>query len=702
MNEFLQYNVSLTFYDILHIAKLFYAGIGFVFLWLFKPARNAIVYLLRTYVLVIILLGFLSLYLFINNSLLLIIPFVLILIVSITVFLFRKSLIKQINSISNTFKQHNYAFIAAFIWSLIQTWTFSKSLLSAMIDSSSLLKITFTILDYSLLPVIFVGAFFLSLHMFVFIFRNCYGIDYSWDFNKRDYSLLFIILLPALIIRIIGIDFGKPFLVHPDEFLIVSNAAKMVIRGDLMPHYFNRPDHVLIWLNSIVLSLASFLRYLKPLTETFENNTFYFYIVSRFINVLIGLLVSVFAYKIGKRFSTTAAVLSALLFAFSPTLVKHSQYVAPDVIMVLFLLLVIDMTIEYLDSENSVWLYLAASVCAIATTEKYTGLIYTFIIAAVVIWKSKNVLSLIKNGFSLLTQYGFTLFLAAPTIFYLFNRTYKAFRIESHPNRLGSDGLGYIGNLRYYLDVSLSNFGAFVIIISLISLLYLLYKKKFNTLPVLFSLSYYLLLSYMAVHRERWGTPMLVFPVLFAAIGAGEFFKYKFLKIPLVLLFTLSLSSAFLSSLSSSMYHSLPDTRSISYQFTEAEGINYSNSFYNRYTPLYPGNQFFNSTIKKPRRFKLEVEELRKYKYAVLSTYQFDRIYKNREKVPHLFNIYEYLRNGDEWEMIAEYTSIDEYVPKNNAFINIKTAFEYISGLLSGKHYSGPVIEIYINIKFTN
>ena len=87
-----------------------------------------------------------------------------------------------------------------------------------------------------------------------------------------DLILIFIILSAALALRLLGIDFGLPYVFDPDEAVIVNHAVAFG-RGDLNPHYFNYPSlfmyimfviygliYVVGWLTGIFASTVDFAR----------------------------------------------------------------------------------------------------------------------------------------------------------------------------------------------------------------------------------------------------------------------------------------------------------------------------------------------------------------------------------------------------------------------------------------------------------
>jgi len=95
---------------------------------------------------------------------------------------------------------------------------------------------------------------------------------------------LFGILLFALIIRLVGIDHGFPYIYHPDEPAVVRSA--LGIRFDPNPHHFDWP-HLYFYINYFIYMVFAKLRDLvtnaglnpqvSQLVPLFYNDNLVFY-----------------------------------------------------------------------------------------------------------------------------------------------------------------------------------------------------------------------------------------------------------------------------------------------------------------------------------------------------------------------------------------------------------------------------------------
>ncbi len=231
---------------------------------------------------------------------------------------------------------------------------------------------------------------------------------------KIEYLLLMIILGLALIVRLIGIGKGLPYLHHYDEPFVASRALLMLKEGDFNPHWFQYPG-LMIYLNMIV-DVLHYL-YLMGKDATFtglkdlivDNPTSVqkggfiwtishpsFFLWNRGIIALMGTICIYFTYLIGKKLasSSTAGLVGASLLAFSATMVEHSRYITPNLSGVLFVLGTVYYAIQFNSDKKNIYL----------------------------------ILSLIFSGLAISTKYNFALCLIAPIASYCMN--FKQFKID--------------------------------------------------------------------------------------------------------------------------------------------------------------------------------------------------------------------------------------------------------------------------------
>lgn len=168
----------------------------------------------------------------------------------------------------------------------------------------------------------------------------------------RVNKLIFLILLLALLVRMIGIYPGHPS-THPDEPMSYSSAVEMILHGNLNPGRFDYPSGVpllhLIFINSFILPallLKVFLFHPEGLilnfistdfinqfsTEIFgvgHTNALFW---SRILTAILGVASVYLVYLTGKKlFNTTVGLASAFFLAVNYRHVLSSHLALSDI-----------------------------------------------------------------------------------------------------------------------------------------------------------------------------------------------------------------------------------------------------------------------------------------------------------------------------------------------------------------------------------
>jgi len=122
----------------------------------------------------------------------------------------------------------------------------------------------------------------------------------------------------------------------------------------------------------------------------------------------------------------------------------------------------------------------------------------------------------------------FSFALAAPFVLLDFGEAVKWVLVEARDFHLGSDNLGTLGNLFFYIKGSFNEHfgGIFIELLSLLGIFFLFGKiKKLNLKHlVLFSfpIIYLMAIIKLSLHWHRWTIPILPFLSILAAIGIVE------------------------------------------------------------------------------------------------------------------------------------------------------------------------------------
>lgn len=198
---------------------------------------------------------------------------------------------------------------------------------------------------------------------------------------KRTSLVLLVIVVLALILRLVGINHGYPFIFHTDEPAVVRSALD--IRFHLNPGHFDWP-HLYIYGNFMLFKVFAFVRGFLP-QENFAflfDERFIFYLLSRILSAVLGSLtvipVFLIAYTLFKRRSV--ALFSALVFCLFPFHIRHSHYALIDVPMIFFLSWAVFFASKIFNQSNLRFYIFAGLFVGLAASTKYHGALASLVV----------------------------------------------------------------------------------------------------------------------------------------------------------------------------------------------------------------------------------------------------------------------------------------------------------------------------------
>lgn len=502
----------------------------------------------------------------------------------------------------------------------------------------------------------------------------------------------------AFLIRRIGLKFGSPFLTHPDEWAIVEPAFSMTQNRTLDSNQYIRPDQITQLLNFFYLNVLNLIKTGKDISATLPGDKFPLYYASRVMIAVFGSLIPIIAYKIGKEGKINFSVPAALLFAFFPVYVLHSHFVTPDIPVTFFTLLIILFSLRYVRSKNTKYLYLATFFAAVNTAEKYPGLISFGIVVFSILWVqnekySKQPLRILKNAciesLKFFGFYVFFLYIVAPNLFINYGEVIENIKTEARSTHAGSDGLGWLGNMGFYIHnfYRYANFGVALFILAGIAGMFI--TKNYVMLFGFYGMVYWVILSKLALHWERWALPMYTFPLLLAAFGfAFLWHTLKSNRVPRTVVgaaFCLAIVGLVMQSFSLSIRYAYTNTTVAAYQYCQDFGIHQDDTLYEGYTPFSPSS---NSFID----LSLMMDET---EYIILSSGAYGRFYNEPDRYADRILIYEQIRREN--VLLKEFVATEP--ASNIPLLAWADDMWYYASLHLGAtpspRFSGPTIEIY-------
>lgn len=418
--------------------------------------------------------------------------------------------------------------------------------------------------------------------------------------THRVLVTLALIVAAGAFLRLIGLDWGLPLRLHPDEQVVVNGALDMARRNSFEPGYFMRPDHVPIQMSYLAYVAYGYLAHGVPAEVAFAESPDGFVMISRAITALFGTATIVLAYLVGSRFSTVTALIASALVAFFPPYIEHAHFATPDVPLTFMFVLLMLMCMRYLEVPSRRNLLGAAAVVAFAVAIKYPGALGSILIAVVVCmgaYRQRAPWRVLTHGAIAIGGVVGGLFIISPVLFTNANAVVEAIVGEARDSHLGADGLGWWGNLTFYLRAGLDAAGLLAAGAALYGVIMSIRQRARHSVPLWLGLGFAILLSLLPLHWERWGLPMHLTLLMFAAVGGGYAWRYaseeetsgraKMIVIGVCGVVFINLG---LAATATTARFIATDTRVVGLAEMDGMGMNRNNTIYEGYTPLSPGS----------------------------------------------------------------------------------------------------------------
>ncbi|PKI92040.1 hypothetical protein CW368_04120 [Actinomycetales bacterium SN12] len=376
--------------------------------------------------------------------------------------------------------------------------------------------------------------------------------------------------------------------------MVVEGAIDMAQRNSFSPPFFFRPDHLETQLSYIVFQAWGHLFGGGSPEVLFADDAAPFYALARAVTATLGTASIVVAYFIGSSFARTTGLWSALAVAFFPPFVEHSRYATPDVPLVFAVLLTVLGTVRYIQNERWIWLVVASAGVSLGITAKYPAVAATLTIAAAVVIASvrgrRYARIVVRGGAAVAMVLGFT-FALSPTLFTDFSAVRAQLLQQNSTGHLGADGLDWSGNAVFYASTFFQNGGAMVGAFALIGAAAAVLRRRWDMVPLLTGVVFWIAISALTLHWDRWGLPMFLTPLLLAAIGFdaariwGEA-RGRGSRVTVFFLGSLTGLSLIIGSAAQLASALAADTREAAAADLRDRGIDADDTYYDGYTPF--------------------------------------------------------------------------------------------------------------------
>jgi 4-amino-4-deoxy-L-arabinose transferase-like glycosyltransferase len=214
--------------------------------------------------------------------------------------------------------------------------------------------------------------------------------------GRLSWALLLILLIAATV-RLWGINWQMPWLLHPDEDKYASAALDMLRTGDLNPHYFKNPALLTYWLAAqfwVAGAAATLLGWLRaPADLGSPGDQSGLHLLARLNVALLGTATVGATYVLGRlTLGKLPALLGAAFLALCFLHVRDSHYGVNDVPST-FLLVGSTLFAVRLARRPTLRDYLlAGALGGLATATKYSAglFVVTLLVAHLLAWRRES------------------------------------------------------------------------------------------------------------------------------------------------------------------------------------------------------------------------------------------------------------------------------------------------------------------------
>ncbi len=336
---------------------------------------------------------------------------------------------------------------------------------------------------------------------------------------------LAVIMLAAVLVRVPGVRWGLPARLHPDEWVITNGAVYMAARHSFEPPYYYRPDHLEMQLSTLLYRAYASIVYGQPVSVAYEHAASTFLALSRSVTVAFAVAAVLLAYLVGKRFGAVASVTAAFLVAFFGPFVANSSFATPDMPLTCILLGLVLACMRYIDDPSWRYLVLAAALVALSVTVKYPGAVGAVVLGlsiAVAAVRSHDWWRAARHLLAAPIAFVASIMAFSPVLVTNFAAVEAQLVGEAGSEHLGADGLGWSGNLAFYLGDLAPWCGCVILAAAAVGAVACVREHAWVAAPLVFGVVFWVVISAVPLHWDRWGLPIALTPLLLAAVGVDR------------------------------------------------------------------------------------------------------------------------------------------------------------------------------------
>src|SRR5438105_2581274 len=176
-------------------------------------------------------------------------------------------------------------------------------------------------------------------------------------------------LLVAAVLAFASLNFGLPFLLRPDEDVMVGRAVRMVSEHSLDPMFANYPPLV-FYVFAAAEGVGALLGF-GTLQGAIHADPSSAYMAGRLVSAAAAVLTVLFTFLAGRRaYGPAAGLLAALALAVAPLAVRQAHFATTDGVETAFVAAAIWAGLRARSTRGYV---LAGALCGLAAWAKYPG-----------------------------------------------------------------------------------------------------------------------------------------------------------------------------------------------------------------------------------------------------------------------------------------------------------------------------------------
>ena len=351
----------------------------------------------------------------------------------------------------------------------------------------------------------------------------------------RAHALL--LLLVAYAVLMVGLQRSLPEFFDVDEDVFANAAARIVTTNNLDPGFYGTPGATTIYPLAIgyrlwfaVTQQGQLLAADPNFPPRFAQATLEYYWLGRFLSVAYALIAVALTCTLGRRvYNARVGIGAGWLVAFHGIAVYNAKQVRTDSAATALALLALYCIVRLLDVPSSTrrlyWQQIVAGVAiGLAVASRYYMAVLGAVLAfadLMVLWRAPKRVRFVLPMLAAFVIIPIAFLLANPAMLPNWQAVVAGLRAETVTEHLGGDGLGFGGNLWWYLSNALPAAITWLQVIAAACGLVLAWRQKRAATTLLAA---YLVLTLVGVslsprHFQRYLIQILPVVAIFAAVA---------------------------------------------------------------------------------------------------------------------------------------------------------------------------------------